>query len=102
MIFPPNFIPIEYTGISIITALVFFFASIGMAAIFTWNKQEHQRIRACVDDQVSAINIKMHETNNRIELLFIKLDNLTSKLNENNMYMAKTVEAIEWLKKDRR
>ena len=85
----PEFVPIELRGMSVITALIFFFMFVGWGSYFWWDRREH-----------SHVNHKVVEVDDKVDLLFSKFDGATECINEMRAHMAGIHEAVEWIKKD--
>ena len=84
----PEFIPIELRGMSVITALVFFFMFIGWGSYFWWDRREH-----------SHVNHKVINVDDKVDLLFSKFDGANEDISEMKAHMSGIHEAVEWIKK---
>ena len=97
--FPPEFIPVTLEGMSVITATVLFFMSIGIGFMYQLFKQEIKRINEEIDRTVNDINIKIAGTNDEVSLLFEKIDATNRDITEIKTHVARTLESVEWMKK---
>lgn len=88
----PEFIPVKFEGISIITALVFVFLFAGWRIYYLWDVREHTRIDY-------ELNYKIIETNDKVDLLFEKMDESNRNIATMNSNIAAISEAVEWIKK---
>lgn len=88
----PDFIPVEFEGVSIITALVFVFLFAGWRIYYLWDVREHTRID-------NEFNDKIEETNSKVDLLFEKMDESNRNIASMNTNIAAISEAVEWIKK---
>ena len=84
----PDFVPVELRGMSVITALVFFFMFIGWGSYFWWDRREH-----------TCVNQKVVEVDDKVDLLFSKFDDANGDISEMKAHMAGIHEAVEWIKK---
>jgi len=90
--FPPDFVPIEMDGISIITAMILFFFALVSCAYYRWDKNEHTRLKDCIDEEISDLVGK-------VDLIFVKIDDINANISEIKSRVSSTDEAINWLKK---
>lgn len=94
--FPPEFIPVEMRGISIITAMILFFlitgAIIGARIYFWWDKREHSRLH-------THTTIEADYLSDKISVLFTKFDENNKNMSDMNMHIAGMHEAVDWIKK---
>lgn len=97
--FPPEFIPVELRGMSALTATVLFFMSMGCVSAYKLFKQEIERIDTVIDHTVTEINSKISNTNEEVSLLFEKYDQTNRDLTEIKTDVARTREAVEWIKR---
>ncbi len=97
--FPPEFIPVTLEGMSVITATVLFFMSMGMGFMYQLFKQEIKRINDELDRTVKDINYKLSDTNDEVSLLFEKIDATNRDITEIKTHVARTLESVEWMKK---
>ena len=78
--FPPEFIPIVNHGMSIFTAGIFFFMGIGSVFLYFLFKRELQRINTKIESQSKITADKINDTDNKVDLLFSKIDNSNSDI----------------------
>ncbi len=97
--FPPEFIPIELRGMSIITATFVFFMSIGGGFAYQLFKREFKRIDLVINHTVNEINTKIGDTNDEVSQLFEKFDQTNHDITEIKTHVARTHEAVEWIKR---
>jgi len=98
----PDFIPIEYGGMSILTAIVLFFAGIGGGIYAVWDKTEHSRnlnyTKACaelLDSQIKSVD-------NKVDLLFLKNEEFIRDVSYIKTHVAGIRESVAWIKDDLR
>ena len=84
----PEFIPIEIRGMSVMSALVFFFMFVGWGSYFWWDRREH-----------TYANNRVIDVDDKVDLLFSKFDGANSDIGEMKAHMAGIHEAVEWIKK---
>lgn len=89
--FPPEFIPVEMRGISIITALIFFFLGVGGWFYFGWDRREHTRLQA-------HTTIEADDLGGKINTLFDKMDNSNKDISDIKAHIAGVHEAVDWIK----
>lgn len=97
--FPVEIMAIEFRGMSIITATFVIFMSMGCVAAYKLFKQEIERIDTVIDHTVTEINSKISNTNEEVSLLFEKYDQTNRDLTEIKTDVARTREAVEWIKR---
>lgn len=88
----PEFIPIEFEGVSIITAVVFVFLFAGWRVYYLWDVREHTRIDNELCDKIEV-------TNDKVDLLFEKMDETNRNIASMNTNIAAISEAVDWIKK---
>lgn len=84
----PDFIPIEYTGMSILTAVIMFFMFIGWGSYFWWDRREH-----------AFVNSRVIEVDEKVSILFEKIDATNQDISSMKSHMAGIHEAVEWIKR---
>lgn len=94
-----NIISPETRGMSIYTALVFLFICLGFRAYFWWDKREHTRISGRTDEHAEIFDKKIKITDEKVDLLFQKVDDTNNSLTEIKTHVARTHEAVEWIKR---
>ena len=96
--FPPEFFPVEFRPMSIFTALTFFF--IGAGSVFMYNlfRRELKRINSKIESQAKVTTEKMKDTDDKVDLLFTKIDNSNSDIADIKSNIATITEAILWIK----
>ena len=96
--FPPEFIPIVNHGMSIFTAGIFFFMGIGSVFLYSLFKRELQRINTKIESQSKITADKINDTDDKVDLLFTKIDNSNSDIADIKANIATITEAILWIK----
>ena len=96
--FPPEYFPIVNHGMSVFTAGIFFF--IGVSSVFMYNlfKRELHRINNKIESQSKVTDGKIKDTNEKVDLLFTKIDNSNSDIADIKSNIATITEAILWIK----
>lgn len=95
----PDFIPIETHGMSIFTAIIFFFLGVGMAFFYQMATRECKRINEEIKRVCKDKDEKINDTNDKVDLLFEKIDSTNRDISEIKTDIARTLEAVEWIKK---
>ena len=98
MVIPP-YIPIEFRGMSIITAIVFFFLGTGCTFVYQLFRREFKRVSLEVDRISKEADNKIKDTNEKVDLLFSKIDATNRDITEIKTHVARTLESVEWMKK---
>jgi len=95
----PDFVPVEFEGISVISAVIFVFLFAGWGVYCRWDIREHFRIDNRIDSQNTNLNEKIGDTNEKVDLLFEKMDESNRNIASMNTNIAAISEAVEWIKK---
>lgn len=90
--FPIDFIPVEMTGMSVVTAICLSFLITGFGIYMSWDKREHTRIHKYAQDGFVDINDKAGA-------LFSKHDAMNRDLSDIKTHIAGMHEALDWIKK---
>ena len=96
--FPPEYFPIVNHGMSVFTAGIFFFMGIGSVFLYSLFKRELQRINTKIESQAKITTEKIKDTNEKVDLLFTKIDNSNSDIADIKANIATITEAILWIK----
>lgn len=95
----PEFVPVEFEGVSIISAVVFVFLFTGLGIYYRWDTREHTRIDHSIYHQKDILDDKIEDTNEKVDLLFVKVDETNRNLSTMNTNIAAISEAVTWIKK---
>lgn len=95
----PDFVPVEFEGVSIISAVVFVFLFTGLGIYYRWDIREHFRINQNINQQKDILNEKLEDTNEKVDILFSKVNETNRNLSSMNTNIAAISEAVTWIKK---
>ena len=96
--FPPEYLPLESHGMSVFTALTFFFIGVGSVFMYNLFRRELKRINNKIEAHSKATTEKIKDTNEKVDLLFTKIDNSNSDIADIKSNIATITEAILWMK----
>uniref|UniRef100_A0A6M3LXD9 Uncharacterized protein n=1 Tax=viral metagenome TaxID=1070528 RepID=A0A6M3LXD9_9ZZZZ len=96
--FPPEYLPLESHGMSVFTALTFFFIGVGSVFMYNLFRRELKRINNKIEAHSKATTEKIKDTNEKVDLLFTKIDNSNSDIAKIMADIATTAEAVKWIK----
>jgi len=94
-----DIVPIENSGMSVITALVFCALMTAWGAYFWWDRQEHERINKRVDKHACLAQDRIDKEVEKIDILFTKIDKTDEDISEIKSHVERTREAVDWIKK---
>lgn len=100
MTFFPDFTPIEYRGMSVITGLILFFAGVGFTAVIAFIKKEIKDVDEKVNEEIKHLKDTMDLQNKRIDSHSEKLENAREDIGDMKTNIAlllqctKRIEAI--------
>jgi len=83
---------------SVFTALTFFFIGVGSVFMYNLFRRELHRINNKIEAQSKVTTEKIKDTNEKVDLLFTKIDNSNSDIAKIMADIATTAEAVKWIK----
>jgi len=104
-LFPPEFFPFESHGMSIFTALTFFFIGVGSVFMYNLFRRELHRINNKIEEQskvttekIQDTHEKIKDTNDKVDILFTKIDSTNEDIAKIRTDIATATEAVKWIK----
>ena len=94
-----EFLPIEFRGMSFLTVIFIIILIIGGRSVYLLLKQEVDRINEQMKKNIKDFNEQIDDTNKKVDLLSKKVDETNSDLTIIKVHVAKTHEAVEWIKR---
>lgn len=102
----PDFMVIENRGMSILTALVIFFAGIGVTAGLQLLKRELDNVNEKINDEVERLDKAVEATNKRADTHQEKLESVRDDMSEMKtniaLLLSATTRIEDYLKENRR
>ena len=90
----PEFVPILCEGMSVFTAIVFFFLGIGAVFLYQLFQKEVKRLDGDIKEAVMQTEEKIEDKKSKVDLLFIKIDTTTRDISEIKSQVARTDEDV--------
>lgn len=95
----PDFIPVEPRGMSVLTALFFFFTGIGATLFIQFVKREFKRIDRKIDEEMQKVNSSVDRANKRIDQGNDKLDDTKNDIAEMKTNIALLLQSTKRIEK---